>query len=107
VRAGRFATERGYTLTADDVLRRAAILAIMCQGELRRDSFMASHGIDPNEHFAAELQRLQPLAAEGLVELDAQGLHVTPTGRFVLRAIAMVFDAHLRNADRARFSRIV
>jgi oxygen-independent coproporphyrinogen-3 oxidase len=107
VRAGRFATERGYTLTADDVLRRAAILAIMCQGELRRDSFMASHGIDPNEHFAAELQRLQPLAAEGLVELDAQGLHVTPTGRFVLRALAMVFDAHLRNVDRARFSRIV
>src|SRR6185295_16237513 len=35
VRSGRFATERGHTLNADDLLRRAAIRSIMCQGELR------------------------------------------------------------------------
>jgi oxygen-independent coproporphyrinogen-3 oxidase len=107
VRSGRFATERGYTLNADDLLRRAVILSIMCQGQLRHAEIAASHGVDSRRYFAAELQRLQGLADEGLVVLDDEGLRVTPAGRFVLRAIAMVFDAHLRAPDRARFSRIV
>jgi len=107
VRSGRFATERGHTLNADDLLRRAAIRSIMCQGELRYASIAAAHGVDCRRHFAAELERLQPLAAEGLVALGDDSLRVTPAGRFVLRAIAMVFDAHWRAPDRARFSRIV
>jgi oxygen-independent coproporphyrinogen-3 oxidase len=95
-------------LSADDLLRRTVIMAIMCQGELRYDAIAAAHGVDCRQRFASELQRLQPLAAQGLVTLDEHGLRVTPAGRFVLRAIALVFDAHLRVApDRTRFSRIV
>jgi len=44
----------------------------------------------------------------GLVELEPDGIRVTPAGWYVVRAIAMVFDRHLR-ADRARerFSRVI
>jgi oxygen-independent coproporphyrinogen-3 oxidase len=48
------------------------------------------------------------LEAQGLLELDAQGLRVTPNGWYLVRAIAMVFDKYLQSdKDRARFSKII
>jgi oxygen-independent coproporphyrinogen-3 oxidase len=41
------------------------------------------------------------MAADGLVELDASGLTVTPTGRFFLRNICMPFDAYLDRPSAA------
>ena len=40
--------------------------------------------------------------------MDAQELEVTPTGWYVVRAVAMVFDRYLQ-ADRARqrYSKII
>ena len=109
VQSGHFATERGYTLSADDRLRRAVILAIMCQGRVAYADFEATHRIDFRTHFADELARLQDLAADGVLTLRDDGFDVTADGWYVVRAVAMVFDAHLRrtDTDRARFSRIV
>jgi oxygen-independent coproporphyrinogen-3 oxidase len=44
----------------------------------------------------------------GLVEVSDQAIQVTATGWYFVRAVAMVFDKHLR-ADkvRERFSRII
>jgi oxygen-independent coproporphyrinogen-3 oxidase len=44
----------------------------------------------------------------GLVEMSEQAIQVTAMGWFFVRAVAMVFDRHLR-ADRVRerFSRII
>jgi oxygen-independent coproporphyrinogen-3 oxidase len=41
------------------------------------------------------LQRLEPLAADGLVELRPGEIRATPLGRIFLRNIAMPFDAYL------------
>jgi oxygen-independent coproporphyrinogen-3 oxidase len=58
--------------------------------------------------FATELQRLTPLVEAGLVEIDSTGLTVTETGWYLVRAIAMSFDAYLQtDLDRARFSKII
>ena len=68
----------------------------------------ARGGVDPRTAFAGELARLAPLAAQGLVELHADGIRVTTSGWYVVRAIAMVFDRYLqRHADGERFSRVV
>jgi oxygen-independent coproporphyrinogen-3 oxidase len=108
VQAGRFATERGLVLKPDDQLRRAVILAIMCQGRVAYADFEATHRIDFRAHFADELEALQQLADDGVVVLHDAGFRVTPAGWYVVRAVAMVFDAHLRaGTDRTRFSRIV
>jgi oxygen-independent coproporphyrinogen-3 oxidase len=51
---------------------------------------------------------LSDLAEEGLVTVDDQRIQVTPTGWYLVRAIAMVFDRYLQSdRDRAKFSKII
>jgi oxygen-independent coproporphyrinogen III oxidase len=94
VNAGRLPVEKGLRLSAEDRLRRDVVMALMCRDGLRYADIERAHGIRFGEHFAAELARLDALAADHLVTRDAAGIRVTPTGRLLLRAIAMVFDAH-------------
>ncbi|NCT99286.1 MAG: oxygen-independent coproporphyrinogen III oxidase [Comamonadaceae bacterium] len=105
---GRLPIVRGLALTRDDVLRRAVIMSLMCQGELQFEAIDLGHLIDSRRYFANELRALEPFVDEGLVTLDEQGVQVTETGWYLVRAIAMVFDRHLQaDQDRARFSRIL
>ncbi|RZL89909.1 MAG: oxygen-independent coproporphyrinogen III oxidase [Variovorax sp.] len=105
---GRLPIERGLALNRDDVLRRAVIMAIMCQGHLDFDAMGAAHLIDFRRYFAPEFAALGPLVAQGLVRLTDHDIEVTPTGWFFVRAVAMVFDRYLQaDRNRARFSRIV
>jgi len=94
IHSGRLAIEKGLRLTAEDRLRRDVVMALMCRDGLRYADVEAAHGIRFDEHFAAELARLDALEADGLVRRDAAGIRVTPSGRLLLRAIAMVFDAY-------------
>jgi len=67
-----------------------------------------AHLVDPQEYFADEIERLVPFQEEGLVEVDAQGIELTPLGWFFVRGVAMVFDRYLQtDRDRACFSRII
>ena len=108
LRQGQLPTVRGLALTRDDIVRRAAIMALMCQGRLEFESIELAHLIRVPEYFRAELEALKPLAAMGLVSLEPGALQVTPTGWYFVRAVAMVFDRYLQ-ADQARerFSRII
>jgi oxygen-independent coproporphyrinogen-3 oxidase len=103
-----FPIVRGLALTRDDLLRRAVIMALMCQGRVEFESIELAHLIKMREAFAHEFEQLQPLVEGGLVEITDQAIQVTPTGWYFIRAVAMVFDKHLQ-ADRVRerFSRII
>ncbi|MDH6590598.1 oxygen-independent coproporphyrinogen-3 oxidase [Variovorax sp. TBS-050B] len=104
----RLPVVRGLALTRDDVLRRAVIMALMCQGHVDFEAIGQAHLVDFRRHFAGELAALAPLAAQGLVELRSREIEVTPLGWFFVRAIAMVFDRYLQaDRNRTRFSRIV
>jgi oxygen-independent coproporphyrinogen-3 oxidase len=65
------------------------------------------HGIDFDCLFAAELRKLEPLAGDGLVDLLPERIEVTPRGRFIVRNVAMVFDAHLGKQPDVQYSRTV
>jgi oxygen-independent coproporphyrinogen-3 oxidase len=105
---GRIPVVRGLALTRDDVLRRAVIMAIMCQGQVDFETISVAHLIDFKRYFAAELAELGQLAEQGLVCVGDQGIEVTPMGWFFVRAVAMVFDRYLQaDRNRTRFSRIV
>ena len=105
---GRLPVVRGLALTRDDVVRRAAIMALMCQGELQFESIELAHLIDFRSYFAAELEALATLEEQGLVTLQPTGITVTERGWFFVRAVAMVFDRYLQaDRNRARFSRII
>ncbi|MCU0963779.1 MAG: oxygen-independent coproporphyrinogen III oxidase [Burkholderiaceae bacterium] len=108
LRQGQLPVQRGIALTRDDVLRRAVIMALMCQGRLDFESIELAHLIDMREYFARELEQLQPMAEAGLVELEPGAVQVTAAGWYVVRAVAMVFDRSLQNDKlRERFSRII
>ena len=107
VAARGLATCRGLELTADDELRRDVILALMCQFRVEKAEISARHGIDFDRAFAAERQRLRPLAADGLVVDTPRRLEVTPLGRLLVRNVAMTFDAYLGHGQAQRFSRTV
>jgi oxygen-independent coproporphyrinogen-3 oxidase len=105
---GRFPIVRGLALSRDDLVRRAVIMAIMCQGELQYESIELAYMLDFKSYFASELELLKEQEAIGMVELNDNGLQVTDTGWFFVRAIAMLFDRYLQtDRNRARFSKII
>jgi len=80
----------------------------MCQGRLEFAPIERAHGVSMKDYFASELESLRGLADSGLVALEAGAVQVTASGWFLVRAIAMVFDRHLREGrEERRFSRVV
>ncbi|HNP63369.1 MAG TPA: oxygen-independent coproporphyrinogen III oxidase [Woeseiaceae bacterium] len=99
---------KGIAVDSDDRLRSAAIQALMCYDRLSFEEFNAAHGIDFSRYFANEIERLRPLADDGLVALDAAGITISRTGRLLLRSIAMVFDRYIDPSQNdGRFSRAI
>ena len=105
---GEFPTVRGVALTRDDLLRRAVIMSLMCQGRVDWDAVELAHLVKAKEVFAAEIEQLRELEEMGLVQVTDQDIQVTATGWYFVRGIAMVFDRHLQSDKaRQRFSRII
>jgi oxygen-independent coproporphyrinogen-3 oxidase len=105
---GRFPIVRGLALTRDDLVRRAVIMAVMCQGQVLYESVDLAHLIDFKTYFAKELEAMQQLQEQGMVVLDDQSIQVTSQGWYFIRAVAMVFDRYLQtDRTRAKFSKII
>jgi len=103
----RLAVFRGVRLDADDRLRRAVITELICHFTLNFAAIETQHDIRFNDYFAVELVELADMAADGLLALDATGIHVLPPGRLLIRNICMVFDRYLREQATRRFSRVI
>lgn len=101
-------TARGLALNRDDLVRRAVIMALMCQGRVEFESIELAHLVDFKRYFAAELEKLHALAETGMVEIEPGAIQVTALGWYFVRAVALVFDRYLQaDQQRARFSRII
>jgi oxygen-independent coproporphyrinogen-3 oxidase len=105
---GNFPVVRGLALTRDDLVRRAVIMALMCQGQVQFESIDLAYLIEFRSYFAKEMEALVALAEQGLVVLEDSGIQVTDKGWFFVRAVAMVFDRNLQtDRTRAKFSKII
>ncbi len=105
---GQFPVVRGLALTRDDLVRRAVIMALMCQGHVQFESIDLAFLVDFKSYFAKELEALQALEVQGMVVVDESGIQVTAQGWFFVRAVAMVFDKYLQtDRTRAKFSKII
>ena len=109
---GKLPVFRGMRLDPDDQLRADLIQSLMCRGEIPVTALERRHAIDFPEYFADALDRLQPLAEDGLVRFEDTRIEVTSRGRLLLRNLAMCFDRYLDHAPtdtRAapRFSRAI
>lgn len=105
---GRLPVVRGLAVSRDDLVRRAVIMALMCQGQVQFESIDLAYLVDFKTYFAKEIEALGNLASQELVELNEAGIQVTADGWFFVRAIAMVFDRYLQtDRTRATFSKIL
>jgi oxygen-independent coproporphyrinogen III oxidase len=105
---GRLPVHRGFELGDDDLLRREIIQKLMCEFRLDVAALEAAHDFRFAERFARELTALAPLAADGLVTLSPALVDVTPRGRMLVRAVAMVFDRYLAEArEKTAYSRVI
>jgi oxygen-independent coproporphyrinogen-3 oxidase len=105
---GHLPVVRGLALTRDDLIRRAVIMALMCQGQLQFESINLAWLVDFKKYFAAELTQLEDMQAQGLVQLSDTGIQVTGMGWFFVRGVAMMFDRYLQaDRNRTRFSKII
>ncbi|HZX59106.1 MAG TPA: oxygen-independent coproporphyrinogen III oxidase [Mucilaginibacter sp.] len=90
VNKGELPVFKGHILTYEDLIIRKHILNIMCKGQTKWN-----HQTEPCDAVFDALDRLQPLAEDGLIELNSLGLQVTPLGKRFLRNICMALDARL------------
>lgn len=96
--AGRLATARGIALGNEDRLRRAIIERLMCDLSVDVAAACRRHGMEAGA-LDAQLARLRPLAADGVVRLSGRVVTVPEEARPLLRCIAAVFDAYLEPAS--------
>ncbi len=106
--AGHLPVIKGLELSADDLLRRDVIVALMCQFGVSMGGMGAAHDVDFERYFAPEIDALAEFEDLGLVERVPGRIGVTVKGRFFVRAIAAVFDKYLRSDQtRATYSKII
>ncbi|MDR1145345.1 MAG: oxygen-independent coproporphyrinogen III oxidase [Verrucomicrobiales bacterium] len=103
---GQLATARGWRLSDDDLLRREVIMRLMCDFALRPLTVGRKFNVDFATYFAESLSALRPLERDGLLTVSDEKITVTPTGRFLIRNIAMCFDAYLQGGAN-RYSKTV
>jgi oxygen-independent coproporphyrinogen-3 oxidase len=109
VEQGTFPICVGYRMTRDDIIRKYAIMRLMCDLILDKQEVEERFGISFNEYFAESLVLLEEYAEAELVEINEEELRVVGMGRFVLRNIAMAFDAYLKKetAGKKLYSRTI
>jgi len=86
---------RGYHLSAEDRLRREVISRLLCHTVISKREISTAFGIDFDEHFATELQRLERPCEDGLLTIDRDEIRATRLGRIFIRNLAMLFDPYL------------
>jgi oxygen-independent coproporphyrinogen-3 oxidase len=105
--AGRLPFHRGYLMTPEDKIRRTVIMRLMCDLGLDYSAISKLIGVDFKQHFAAEIDSLDDMEADGLLVKTPDGIIVTDLGRLLIRNIAMRFDAYASTRKENRFSRTI
>lgn len=105
--AGNLAVFRGVELSEDDELRRDVITKLISHFHLNFSKINQKWGINFEEYFAQELQKLTPMVKDGLITLNTTDLYVSAKGRLLIRNICMVFDIYLKKGVQNRFSKVI
>jgi oxygen-independent coproporphyrinogen-3 oxidase len=100
VLGGHFPVHRGHIFDQDDLLRAVMIEELMCNFSILRDKVTARLGGIPANFAPLLAQAAQEF--DGMVTLDAAGLHVLPIGQPLTRLIARSFDSY--DQSRAQHS---
>src|SRR5438445_217204 len=89
------ATMRGYHLSGEDRLRREVISRLLCHTVIPKREISEAFGIDFDQHFAQEMERLESPREDGLLTVEGDEIRATWLGRIFIRNLAMLFDPYL------------
>jgi oxygen-independent coproporphyrinogen III oxidase len=92
---GRLPIARGYQRSPDDELRREVIHNLMCNFVVDRQGIESKHQIVFFDYFADALAKLAPFVADGMCQIDENGIRAVGLGQVFVRNLAMCFDTHL------------
>jgi len=99
---------RGYQSHDDDLLRRDIIQQLVCHFRLDTRAIAKTWGIDFNQYFATELERLKGMEKDKLLALGKNDIVVLEAGRLLVRNICMIFDSYQSEPNsRGAFSRTI
>ncbi|MBN6741251.1 oxygen-independent coproporphyrinogen III oxidase [Acidithiobacillus sp. MC6.1] len=104
--SGHLPVERGLRLSAEDLLRRHIITRLICDFSLDFNALNRQFSLEFHQHFAAILPALKAMSNDGLLQINAHALTVTPQGRLLIRHICMAFDAYLAQKT-VHYSRVI
>ena len=108
IEGGHLPVIKGLLVDDDDLIRAAVIQDLMCFDSLSYDDFSEKHGVDFRDYFAVEIEKLEVLEKDGLIKLSDAGINITPSGRLLLRNIAMTFDRYIDLEENdSRFSKAI
>jgi len=107
--AGKLPFERGVMLNEDDMIRQHVIMELMSNFKMDIGRFNEEFDVDFNTYFKEDLPGLQPFIEEGLVVMDSNHITCSETGTLLIRNIAMVFDAYMKQhaGSKKTFSKTV
>jgi oxygen-independent coproporphyrinogen-3 oxidase len=89
---------RGFLLSLDDEIRRELLLELFCNFRLDMRALSRRFGIDAAAYLAPEIERLQPMALDGLLSISPSAIEVSEPGRYFIRNLCMTFDRYLAKA---------
>lgn len=89
VQAGHLPVKKGYVLTAAELAVRRYILDISCKGYTE----IAAADVPALQEYCFD--RLEALAADGLITWQHPRVQLTDLGHYFLRHVCAAFDAHL------------
>ncbi len=99
---------RGVELNFDDMVRKSLILELMSNFKLNIKKLEAKFDINFFEYFKKDLAGLDDFIADELLIIDKEKIEITKTGSMIIRNIAMVFDAYLKQHENKKvFSKTV
>jgi len=106
IESGDLPVIKGQIIQADDKIRRAVIMDLICHFKLDFDKIEANFNIDFNNYFADALNELGEMHKDGLIELTENSIKVMERGKLLIRNICMVFDAYL-SSSKIQFSKTI
>ena len=98
---------QGFTLSTDDLLRKAIINQLICHFELDIKAIEKKFHIIFADYFARELALLDDFIHDGLLYIKKSQITITPLGRLLIRNICMIFDRYLQQKNARQFSKVI
>jgi len=110
IEKGVLPVEKGYRLNTNEMVIREVINHLMCNRVLNWSEIAEEFSLkvdEIKEIVGYDPAKLESLADDQLVEITDEIIHITDTGRFFIRNIAVAFDPALAVPTDKRFSKSI